>query len=303
MLGSVDDAEDAVQDTYLRAWRSYDEFEGRSSLRTWLYRIATRACLRAMERSARRPLPTGLGGPSDDPEGPLRPQWGEVPWLQPFPDALFGQDPADPALVVESRQSMRLALVAAFQHLPPRQRAVLILRDVLALRASEVADMLGMTTVAVNSALQRAHAQLAQTPPVQSELTEPTDHTGRALLDRYAAAFEASDVAALMRVLTDDAVWEMPPFPTWFTGREVIGRFLVSRLNAPGDNRMIPTAANGQPAFAHYTRGRDGTHRAHALHVLTITASGIARTVMFMDPALFATFGLPQALPAAAVGV
>ena len=298
MLGSVHDAEDQVQETLIRAWRSYGDFEGRASLRTWLYRIATNACLRALENGSRRALPSGLGGPSENPEAPLAAPHPEVPWLQPIPDALVSAGHADPAVIVASRQSMRLALIAALQYLPARQRAVLILRDVLRWRAAEVAELLGVSTAAVNGVLQRARAQLEQAAPAEDEMHEPADPGDRALLDRYAAAFENADITALMQLLRHDAVFEMPPVPTWFIGRELIGRFLEFRvLGEPGDIRMIPTAANGQPALAAYMRDHDGVHRAHAIQVLTIAAARIARVASFNDPGLFATFGLPQALP------
>jgi RNA polymerase sigma-70 factor (ECF subfamily) len=307
MLGSVHDAEDQVQETLIRAWRSYGEFEGRASLRTWLYRIATNACLRALENRSRRPLPSGLAGPGDDPDGPLAGARPEVPWLQPIPDALVaaqaGRAPetADPASVVASRESMRLALIAALQYLPARQRAVLILRDVLGWRAAEVADLLGTSTAAANSVLQRARARLEQAAPAADEMREPSDPGDRALLGRYAAAFENADITALMRLLRDDAVLEMPPQPTWFSGRDRVGAFLQSRvLREPGEFRMIPTSANGQPAFAAYLRDHDGVYRAHAIQVLTLTGSRVARIVSFNDAGLVTTFGLPQALPAAA---
>jgi RNA polymerase sigma-70 factor (ECF subfamily) len=295
MLGSIHDAEDVVQETYLQAWRGYGGFEGRSSVRTWLYKIATRACLKALEGNSRRPLPSGLGGPSDDPDETLRPRLPEISWLQPAPDVLFGADTAD---IVEARQTMRLAFIAALQHLPGRQRAVLILRDVLAWRAGEVADLLDTTTAAVNSALQRARAQLSQVRPREDGLTEPSDPDQRALLDRYAAAFENADVAALMGVLTNDAVWEMPPIPTWFAGRETVGRFLATRILAAGDHRMVPASVNGQPAFGSYARDHDGVYRAHALQVLTVTAEGVARIVAFLDADLFAPCGLSPVLDA-----
>lgn len=298
MLGSIHDAEDVVQETYLQAWRGYGGFEGRSSVRTWLYRIATRACLKALQAGSRRPLPSELGSPSDDPDLTLRPRLPEVPWLQPAPDVLFSAAPADPAVIVEARQTMRLAFIAALQHLPGRQRAVLILRDVLAWQAAEVAALLGTTTAAVNSALQRARAQLSQLAPTEDRITEPTDPHQRALLDRYAAAFENADIAALTALLTDDAVWEMPPIPTWFTGRETIGRFLATRILAAGDHRMIPANVNGQPAFGSYTRDHDGVYRPHALQVLTVTAAGVTRIVAFLDTDLFTPCGLPPALDA-----
>src|ERR1700691_3195922 len=175
MLGSVQDAEDQVQETLIRAWRSYGDFEGRSSVRTWLYRIATNACLRALENSSRRPLPSGLGAPSDDPAAPPSAAQPEVPWLQPMPDVLWRAAPADPAAIVTLRMSTRLPLIAALQYLPPRQRAVLILRDVLQWRAAEVAELLRVSPVAVNSLLQRAREGLRAAAPVQDELSEPAD--------------------------------------------------------------------------------------------------------------------------------
>jgi RNA polymerase sigma-70 factor (ECF subfamily) len=300
MLGSVDDAEDQVQETLVRAWRSYGEFEGRASLRTWLYRIATNACLRAIEKRSRRPLPSGLGGPSDDPYAPPAAARPEVPWLQPLPDALLGDGAADPAAVAVSRESVRLALIAALQYLPPRQRAVLLLRDVLGWRAAEVADLLGTTATAVNSVLQRARDQLRETAPEQEAMREPADAGQRELLDRYAAAFETADVAGLTRLLHADAVFEMPPQPTWFAGRDLIGRFLASRVLPGHAFHMLPVAANGQPAFAAYLRDGDGVFRAHAIQVLTVSAGQIARLVSFNDPGLFPAFGLPPIYPATA---
>jgi RNA polymerase sigma-70 factor (ECF subfamily) len=297
MLGSVNDAEDLVQETYLSAWRAYHAFEGRSSLRTWLYQIATRACLKALRRDGRRPLPSGLGAPSRDPEAPVG-QEREVTWLQPIPDTLFSTGPADPAVIVDARHGMRLALIAALQHLPARQRAVLILRDVLGWRAAEVAELLDTSSAAVNSALQRARAQLAEVAPRPDDITEPTEPARRALLDGYAEAFAHADIAALTRLLTQEASWEMPPIPTWFTGRDTITRFLAPRL-AGGGYRMAPTRANGQPAFAVYLPAVDGVHRAHAIQVLTVTDRGITRVVSFHNPALFPMFALPPTLPAA----
>jgi RNA polymerase sigma-70 factor (ECF subfamily) len=300
ILGSVHDAEDLVQETYLRAWRSYDRFEGRSSLRTWLHRIATRACLTALESRGRRPLPTGLGGSRTDPADTLV-ERREVPWLEPVPDAMVDHERDDPAAVVAGRQSLRLALVAALQHLPPRQRAVLILREVLQWRAAEVAEVLDTTTTAVNSILQRARAQLAEVAPAENEVVEPTAPGQRELLDRYVTAFQNYDVAAIVELFTADAVWEMPPFTGWYQGPEDIGRLIAAQCPAegPGDLRLVPTRANGQPAFAMYLRDpEDGAHRAFGLHVLTPAAGGIAHVTVFFDVSLFATFGMPQTLPA-----
>ncbi|WP_254548662.1 sigma-70 family RNA polymerase sigma factor [Catellatospora tritici] len=298
MLGSVHDAEDLVQETYLRAWRSYDAFEGRSSLRTWLYRIATNACLTARESRDRRALPSGLGAPVADPHLPVPAALPEVPWLQPAPDSLFGAGSDDPAAIVVSRHTTRLALVAALQHLPPRQCAVLILRDVLQWRAAEVAELLGTTTAAVNSALQRARAQLELVAPAEDEVVDVPGQ--RALLDRYVAAVENADTAALVGLLTEDAVWEMPPFASWLFGRDLIGRFLKAQCPSdPGDNLLVPTRANGQPAFGAYLRGADGVHRAGSIKVLTITRGAISRILSYEDPDLFELFGLPPVHPAA----
>jgi RNA polymerase sigma-70 factor, ECF subfamily len=312
MLGSVHDAEDLVQETLLRAWRSRDGFEGRSSVRTWLYRIATNACLRAIENRGRRALPTGLGAPGSDPDQPLGAALPDVPWLEPLPDALLrggtggsgaSSGSGDPGSIVVSRQSTRLALVAALQYLPARQRAVLILRDVLGWHAAEVAELLQISTVAVNSALQRARATLRQAGVAQDDVREPADRDTRLVVDRYAAAFENADVAALTRLLADDAVLEMPPFPTWFSGRAAIARFFGAQvLRAPGGFLMTETAANGQPAFGSYARGNDGAYHAHALAVLDVRGAAVARIVSFLEPELFRVFGLPLVVPAASAG-
>jgi RNA polymerase sigma-70 factor, ECF subfamily len=297
MLGSVDEAEDLVQETFLRAWRSYEAFEGRSSIRTWLYRIATNVCLTAIERRARRPLPSGLGAPTDDPEAPLEAA-REVPWLQPLPDALITQD-RDPADVTASRAGVRLAFVAALQYLSARQRAMLILRDVLEWPAADVAELLGTTTTAVNSGLRRARAQLAQAMPVENDLAEPADAEQRAVLERFAVAIEGADASALAELLRADAVLEMPPFLTWFAGRDAVAGFVGSQLlSAPGDLRLVPVSANGQPAFAVYRRGDRGAYHAHALQVLTLAATRIARIVAFSEVRRFTSFGLPSEYPA-----
>ncbi len=298
MLGSVHDAEDLVQETYLRAWRSQDTFEGRSSMRTWLYRIATNACLTALESRGRRPLPTGLGQESSDPYGTLV-QQPEVPWLEPVPDALVSDLPDDPASVVTSRESIRLAFVAALQNLPPRQRAVLVLREVLAWRAAEVAEALGTTTAAVNSMLQRARAQLDQAALSRDDVVEPTEPESRQLLDRYVAAFENYDVDAIVSMFTEDAIWEMPPFTGWYQGARTIGNLISSQCPAsgPADMRMRRADANGQPAFALYMRDQDGIHRAFQIQVLTVTDGKVSHVGCFFDTRLFDAFGLPEVLP------
>jgi RNA polymerase sigma-70 factor (ECF subfamily) len=298
MVGSVDDAEDLVQETYLRAWRSYGGFEGRSSLRTWLYRIATNACLTALQQRDRRWLPSGLGAPGEDPEAPPEMAGPEVRWLQPIPDALVNPESADPADIVASRDSLRLALIASLQYLPARQRAVLMLRDVLAFPAAAVAEMLDTSTAAVKSTLQRARARLEQVAAAADQVSEPTEPELRALLGRYIAAFENADATALERLLREDATLEMTPSRTWFAGRKTCAPYIVAQaLGSPGDWRMVPTTANGQPAAAAYRRSGDGTHQAFGIAVLTMSGAGIARIVVFGDPDLFARFGLPQILP------
>jgi len=294
MLGSADDAEDLVQETYLRAWRSYDGFEGRSSLRTWLYRIATNACLTAIERQGRRPLPSGLGAPLADPLGAVPARSDAVPWLTPLPDVMLGAAADDPAAIAARRDSLRLALIAAWQFLPARQRAVLILRDVLDWPAADVADLLGMTATAVNSSLRRARARLAAVAPAEADVRPSSGHTVLRLIDRYLSAFERADVTGLARLLREDAVLEMPPMPAWFSGRDdVVGFFAGQVLTEPGLHKMVRTAANGQHAVAAYRRAADGRFEAHAIQVLTVAAGKISRIDAFLDPALFGRFGFP----------
>jgi len=294
MMGSAEEAEDLVQETYLRAWRSQAGFEGRSSERTWLYRIATNVCLTALERRGRRPLPAGLGGPQDDPGAPLV-SGPDIPWLRPLPDALLAAEGADPAAVAASRAGIRLAFVAALQYLSARQRAMLILRDVLEWPAAEVAELLGTTTTAVNSGLRRARAQLAQALPAEDELAEPAERDRRAVLDRFAAAIEDADGRALAELLREDVALEMPPVLTWFTGRQAVAGFIAAHfLTEPGGLRLVPVTANGERAFAVYGREPDQAYYAHAVLVPAVTATGIARIVAFQDPGLFRSFGLPQ---------
>jgi RNA polymerase sigma-70 factor (ECF subfamily) len=208
-------------------------------------------------------------------------------------------DATDPATIVASRESIRLALVAALQHLPPRQRAVLILREVLQWRAAEVAESLDTTTAAVNSMLQRARAQLDEAALTEDRVVEPTSADQRGLLDRYVAAFEAKDIPAIVELFTKDAVWEMPPFTGWYQGAENIGRLIDTQCPAegPGDMRLVPTRANGQHAFGVYMRGDDGVHRPFQLHVLSAGAAGVSHVACFFDLRLFETFGLPETLP------
>ncbi len=293
MLGSLQDAEDLVQETYLRAWRAYPGFENRSTLRTWLYRIATNASLTALEGRTRRPLPTGLGAPSSGPEEPLAEQ-PEVPWLEPVPDALVVSDTADPAEVAVSRESIRLAFVAALQYLPPRQRAVLILRDVLRWRSAEVACALSISTAAVNSLLQRARARLDRAGLSQESVSEPESPAQRDLLDRYVAAFWEKDIPAIVELFTADAVWEMPPYTGWYQGAGAIGRLIGTQC--PGgvhDMPMLATRANGQPAFGLYLRDPDGGFVPFQLQVLTLRGTQVSRATVFFATGLFRAFGLP----------
>lgn len=290
MLGSVHDAEDLVQETYLRGWRGYQAFEERAALKTWLYRIATTACLRALENRARRVLPAGLGDGSMDPDVDLDATAGAHAWLEPIPDAMMFKGPEED---VTAKQSVRLAVMTALQELPARQRAVLILRDVVQFSAAEVAELLETTPAAVNSSLQRARARLAELSPAEERMSEPGDARRRELLDRYCAAFENADMAALTALLQADVKLEMPPLPVWFAGRDTVLRFLAGRaLAQPGDIAMIPTAANAQPAVAEYRRAADGVLRAHSIHVITPGAAGIAGITVFLDPGLFTAFGL-----------
>jgi RNA polymerase sigma-70 factor (ECF subfamily) len=221
-----------------------------------------------------------------------------VPWLEPIPDAVLIASPSDPASIVTSRESIRLALVAALQFLPPRQRAVLLLRDVLAWKAAEVAELLDTTTAAVNSSLQRARAQLDEVSPSEDAVVEPTTAEQRALLDRYVKAFEDKDIPAIVSLFTSDAVWEMPPFDGWYQGGEDIARLIDTQCPAdgPGDMRLVPTVANGQPAFGLYLRGEDGVHRAFNLPVLTLSPEGVTHVACFFDLRLFEVFGLPAVL-------
>jgi RNA polymerase sigma-70 factor, ECF subfamily len=292
MLGSIQAAEDLVQETYLRAWRSYAGFEGRSSLRTWLYQIATNRCLTELAKQSRRVLPSGISGPEPDPDAHLETAGTEVSWLQPAPDGRTVPDSADPAAIVASREGLRLALVASLQYLPPRQRAVLVLRDVLAFPAGEVAVMLGTTTASVKSSLQRARGRLRELALDDADISEPTAPRARALLDQYITAFENADAAALERLLTEDVTLEATPLRTWFAGRKTCIPFLRDHLlGSPGDWRMLPTSANGQPAAVAYIRDQQGNHQPYGICVLTVGDAGIRRISSFGDPRLVSVFG------------
>lgn len=305
MMGSFHDAEDLTQETYLRAWRGYAKFDHRSSVRTWLHKVATNTCLTALSSGQRRPLPSGLGTDAFDPTDDLL-QNHEVPWLEPFGgtvDEIAPAADADPAYVVGARESIRLAFIAALQHLPERQRAVLILRDVLQWKAAEVAETVGVTTATVNSLLQRARETLRNARPDAAGTADSADvvadEAKRELLARYVSAFERYDVDAIVEMFTDSSIWEMPPFTGWYRGAESIGTLI--RGNCPaekdGDQILLPTQANGQPAFGLYMREADGIHRPFHLQVLELDATGhVAHVIAFFSETMtedFARFGLP----------
>jgi RNA polymerase sigma-70 factor, ECF subfamily len=296
MLGSVHDAEDVVQETMLRAWRAGDRYDPQlASVRTWLYRIATNACLTAAGQRGRRALPADLHAPSDDPSQRLVPAT-DVAWLQPLPDALVAGD--DPAVVVTRRADLRLAVVAAMQRLPARQRAALILREALDCSAAEIATILDTSTPAVNSALQRARATLEGTAERAPAGLDPGDSTCRRFVDAYVAAFERADVAAITELVTADVILEMPPVPAWFAGRRDYRQFMtVVFERRPGKWRLLPTRANGQPALIVYSPGPAGTFQTHSYQVLDVRPAGIHRQTVFYDQQLMAHVGIPASPP------
>jgi RNA polymerase sigma-70 factor (TIGR02960 family) len=311
ILGSVQDAEDVMQETLLAAWQGLASYEERASMRTWLYRIATSRCLNALRASARRPR-TDPGGPPFPPPEPTR--RGEPDWLEPYPDDLLDGLPdqaAGPDARYEAKETMALAFVAALQQLPPRQRAVLLLRDVLGFRAAEVAGMLDSSEASVNSALQRSRATMADRLPRPGRERAPLPRSAREreLAGRFAAAYAADDVDAVVALLTEDAWYTMPPVPLEYQGRAAIGGFLrdSARWRDGRRQRLIPTRANGQPAFAcyyqdtaYYDRAHDDTaapvFRAHGLIVLTLEGERICAITRFMDNSVLRPFGLPRTL-------
>ena len=291
LLGSVQDAEDLVQDTLLRAWQAYDGFDGRASLRTWLYRIATNACLNVLKSAQRRVLPSGLGAGTDADPAVALPRIDSVPWLGPLPTA--GIDPADLAAL---RASTRLAVVAAFQRLPARQRAVLMLVDVASFPVRDAAESLGMTIAAARSALQRARATLAADTPIEDEVSRDPA-LDEEVLRRYLKAFENADTAGLAKLLRSDVEYQMPPIPVWFRGREAVLDHHTNRAFATA-SRALPTSANGFPAVGTYSKTADGSFAAHAIHCLEAEDGLLTNITVFLDPTLFPAFGLPEALPA-----
>ena len=294
MLGSYQDAEDLVQETLMRAWRGYDRFDGRSSLRTWLHRIATNACLTALARADRRTLPSGLGGPTDS-EHPDLSRLDAAPWLQPAPTAALLDQADDPAAIVALRDSTRLALIAAYQVLPARQRAALLLVDVVAFSPAEAADLLGISVTAVRSLLQRARLAITAAMPDHDRVVTPPDLDSD-VLRRYLTAFESGDANQLAGLLRADVSYEMPPIAAWFRGRPAVLDHHSRRVFAHPRAALL-SSANGYPALAMYTRDDDGPFRPHGIHLIEQAAGSITRIVVFLGPELFPAFGLPGALP------
>ncbi len=297
MLGSAFEAEDAVQETLVRAWRGLDRFEGRAKLRSWLYKIATNVCVDMLTSRQRRARPMDLG-PASTAEAALGPRLGGETWVEPVPDDRAVPSGGDPADVAVARESIRLAFVAALQHLPPRQRAVLILREVLRWHADEVAELLETSVASVNSALQRARATLATVPDAGDGSPGELDDEHQALLARYVDAFERYDMDALTSLLHDDAKWTMPPFALWLqTNEDVVKWCLGPGIGCQG-SRLVPTMANGSPAFGQYKPDPSGTgHVPWSLQVLDLSDDGIAGITFFLDTeTFFPLFGLPARL-------
>lgn len=298
MLGSAFEAEDAVQETMVRAWRSFDRFEGRAALRSWLYRIATNVCLDLLNGRARRALPMDLGGPKTA-DSALGAPLPETAWILPVPDGRVVSVGGDPADVAETRESVRLAFVAALQHLPPRQRAVLILREVLRWSAAEVAELLDTTVASVNSSLQRARSTLASCDLTATDAAEPMDEAQRGLLRRYVKAFEQYDLDSLTSLLKEDAAWTMPPYALWLRTHDDIRRWMLGPGAGCRGSRLVPTLANGAPAFGQYKPDPGGGYEPWALQVIDASGGQIIGITFFLDTAsLFPLFGLPLRLEA-----
>ena len=296
MLGSAFEAEDAVQETFIRAWRAFDQFEGRSAVRSWLYRIATNVCLDMVGASQRRARPMDLTAPSTA-DRPLPAALPESTWIEPVPDARVVPAGGDPADVAVARESIRLAFVAALQHLPPRQRAVLILREVLHWHADEVAELLGTSVASVNSALQRARATLASDQVRKAPPSEPLDDEKRALLARYVDAFERYDMDSLTSLLHEDATWNMPPYDLWLQTHLDIRRWCLGPGIGCRGSRLIATMANGAPAFGQYKPAPDGGLEPWSLQVVELSGGAISGITFFLDTArFFPLFGLPARL-------
>ena len=298
MSGSVHDAEDLLQDTLLRAWRGLAKFEGRSSVRTWLYRVATSACLDAADKKKARTLPMSMGPKSTSTDG-MQPD-PEVSWLEPLPVGMVPDAPPNPEARFSARESVSLAFLAALQRLPPKQRAVLILRDVLGWPADECAELLETSVPSVNSALQRARDTMATASAVPPPKPQESDTATRTLLARYVRAWEEADVPGLVALLHEDAVLSMPPFSSWFQGPRDIGNAIGGMVlppDAKGVYRLVPVSANGDPGFAMYAKDpASGAFRAQAIHVIRISGTKVAEVTAFLDPKLFAAFELGETL-------
>ncbi|MER6994464.1 sigma-70 family RNA polymerase sigma factor [Streptomyces sp. NPDC000410] len=297
MLGSSFEAEDAVQDTMVRAWRSFEKFEGRSSLRSWLYRIATNVCLDMLNAGNRRARPMDLTAATPVAQAQLNAR-PEITWLEPVPDGRVLPSVADPAETTVERETIRLAFVAALQHLPPKQRAVLILREVLAWKAAEVAELLDTSVASVNSALQRARATIAESDPAKTDTADPLDEEQQKLLERYVAAFEGYDMKALTALLHEDATMSMPPYDLWLRGHDDIVGWMLGVGEVCRGSKLVPTMANGAPAFAHYHPSQDGEgYEPWALIVLELSDGKIGGMDFFLDTKRwFPLFDLPDRL-------
>jgi RNA polymerase sigma-70 factor, ECF subfamily len=301
MLGSTFEADDAVQETFFRAWRSFDSFEGRASLRTWLYQIATNVCLDALSGRERRARPIDLG-PAGTAESPLGRRLPETAWVEPIPDGHVMPADGDPAATAEMRESIRLAFIAALHHLAPKQRAVLILRDVLQWRASEVAELLGTTAAGINSALQRARSTLANEEVDPAGPREPLDEREEELLALYVDAFERYDIDALTSLLHRDATWTMPPYELWLNTHSDIRSWCLGLGAGVRGSRLVRTRANASPAFAQYKPAPDGRFHAWSLQVLEISRGKISGVCFFLDVKwLFPAFGLTSRMSIASV--
>jgi RNA polymerase sigma-70 factor (ECF subfamily) len=298
MMGSAFEAEDAVQETMLRAWRNLDQFEGRAAMKSWLYRIATNVCLTMLDGRKRRATPMDVGGPGSA----LAPSLNTLPeatWLEPMPDGRVLAEESDPVEQAIQRDTLRLAFVAALQHLPPKQRAVLILREVLRWKAGEVAELLDTSVASVNSALQRARSTIAASGVAADAAPAPLDQADRALLARYVDAFEHFDIDALVALLHEDAMMSMPPYELWLRGAEELRAWYLGIGRHCRGSRLVAISANGAPAFAQYRSSPRGGHEAWALQVIDISGGRIVAINSFLDTArMFPFFGLPLRLEA-----
>jgi RNA polymerase sigma-70 factor (ECF subfamily) len=291
LVGSLHDAEDMVQETMLRAWRHFETFKGQSTLRTWLYQIATNVCLDALKKRSRRTLPTAIYQEAE-PLSPSGPRLAEALWLDPFPGSWLAEATENPEARYSRHESISLAFMTALQLLPPRQRAILILSDVLDWRANEVAHLLEISVSAVNSALHRARVTLEKHYHVEQR-ESPIDEATNSLLSRYVHAWETDDIAELINVLKEDAILSMPPFAVWFRGREQVSRFLATKFRPQHPWHLYPTSASGQPAFITY-RATDNIYRSYGIQVVSIVDGQIATITAFLNPELVTSFGYPS---------